>query len=202
MIGRLTGVVSERGGDGCCVLDVQGVGYEVFVPLRSVPRLPAPPATATLHIHTNVREDVLRLFGFESALDRSAFRVLMGVSGIATKLALAVLGDMDAAELGVAVARGDHKRLTAISGVGKKTAERMLLELKDKLPLLHALPSSGVAPISSAPPVQGRAAEVAGALTALGFSRAQADHAAGSVVERDDARPIELLVRLALGKLA
>jgi holliday junction DNA helicase RuvA len=200
MIGRLTGVVSERGGDGCCVLEVQGVGYEVFVPLRTVARLPVPPAATTLHIHTHAREDVLRLFGFENALDRSAFRVLMGVSGIATKLALAVLGDMDAAELGVAVARGDHKRLTAISGVGKKTAERMLLELKDKLPQLHALPS-GVAAISSAPPVQGRAAEVAGALAALGFSRAQADHAAASVVEREDARPIELLVRLALGKL-
>jgi holliday junction DNA helicase RuvA len=200
MIGRLTGVVIERGGDGGCVLDVQGVGYEVFVPLRSVPRLPAPPAAATLHIHTHVREDQLRLFGFESAIDRSAFRVLMGVSGIATKLALAVLGDMDAAELGLAVARADHKRLTAISGVGKKTAERMLLELKDKLPQLHALPS-GATPLSVVPQVQGRAAEVAGALAALGFSRAQADHAAATVVEREDARPIELLVRLALGKL-
>lgn len=200
MIGRLTGVVMERGGDGCCVLDVNGVGYEVFVPLRSVPRLPAPPLPATLHIHTHVREEQLRLFGFESVLDRSAFRVLMGVSGIATKLALAVLGDMDPAELGLAVARADHKRLTAISGIGKKTAERMLLELKDKLPQLHALPA-GVTPISIAPPVQGRAAEVAGALAALGFSRAQADHAAASVVEREDARPIELLVRLALGKL-
>jgi Holliday junction DNA helicase RuvA len=200
MIGRLTGVVIERGGDGGCVLDVQGVGYEVFVPLRSVPRLPAPPAAATLYIHTHVREDQLRLFGFESAIDRSAFRVLMGVSGIATKLALAVLGDMDAAELGLAVARADHKRLTAISGVGKKTAERMLLELKDKLPQLHALPSGGT-PLSVVPQVQGRAAEVAGALAALGFSRAQADHAASTVVEREDARPIELLVRLALGKL-
>ena len=200
MIGRLTGVVLERGGDGCCVLDVNGVGYEVFVPLRSVPRLPAPPVAATLHIHTHVREDTLRLFGFESVLDRSAFRVLMGVSGIATKLALAVLGDMDAAELGLAVARADHKRLTAISGVGKKTAERMLLELKDKLPQLHALPP-GVTPISIAPAVHGRAAEVAGALAALGFSRAQADHAASSVVEHEDPRPIELLVRLALGKL-
>ncbi|HMI93377.1 MAG TPA: Holliday junction branch migration protein RuvA [Polyangiales bacterium] len=200
MIGRLTGVVIERGGDGGCVLDVQGVGYEVFVPLRSVPRLPAPPAATTLYIHTHVREDQLRLFGFESPIDRSAFRVLMGVAGIATKLALAVLGDMDAAELGLAVARADHKRLTAISGVGKKTAERMLLELKDKLPQLHALPT-GVAPLSAGPQVQGRAAEVAGALAALGFSRAQADHAASSVVEHEDARPIELLVRLALGKL-
>jgi holliday junction DNA helicase RuvA len=200
MIGRLTGVVIERGFDGACVLDVSGVGYEVFVPLRSLPRLPAPPAAATLHIHTHVREEQLRLFGFENAIDRSAFRVLMGVSGIATKLALAVLGDMDAAELGLAVARADHKRLTSISGVGKKTAERMLLELKDKLPQLHALPT-GIAPPSAVPQVQGRAAEVAGALTALGFSRAQADHAAASVVEADDARPIELLVRLALGKL-
>jgi Holliday junction DNA helicase RuvA len=200
MIGRLTGVVIERAGDGCCVLDVHGVGYEVFVPVRCVARLPAPPAMTTLHVHTHVREDVLRLFGFESALDRSAFRVLLGVSGIATKLALAVLGDLDAAELGLAVARADHKRLSAISGIGKKTAERMLLELKDKLPQLHALPA-GITPLTIAPQVQGRAAEVAGALAALGFSRAQADHAAASVVEREDARPIELLVRMALGKL-
>jgi Holliday junction DNA helicase RuvA len=200
VIGRLTGLVIERAADGGCVLDVQGVGYEVFVPVRCVARLPAPPVLTTLYVHTHVREDVLRLFGFESALDRSAFRVLLGVSGIATKLALAVLGDLDAAELGLAVARADHKRLSAISGIGKKTAERMLLELKDKLPQLHALPA-GVAPITLAPAVQGRAAEVAGALAALGFSRAQADHAASSVVERDDARPIELLVRMALGKL-
>src|SRR5689334_6793253 len=109
MIGRLTGVVIERAADGCCVLDVQGVGYEVFVPVRCVARLPAAPGLTTLHVHTHVREDVIRLFGFESALDRSAFRVLLGVSGIATKLALAVLGDLDAAELGLAVARADHK---------------------------------------------------------------------------------------------
>jgi Holliday junction DNA helicase RuvA len=133
VIGRLSGVIVEQGGDGSCVLDVGGVGYEVFVPLRLVGRLPAS-APAVLHVHTHVREEAFTLYGFASLDDRAAFRILLGVSGVGPKLAMTVLSELSALELARAVARGDRARLEAISGVGKKTAARLLLELKDKLP--------------------------------------------------------------------
>lgn len=196
MIGRITGVVVDKGLDGTCVLDVRGVGYEVVVPLRVVGRLAAPPEVVTLQIHTHVREDLLRLYGFESVLDRMVFRSLLGISGVGPKLAMALLGEMTASEIGAAIARGDKKRLSAVSGIGAKLAARLLLELKDKLP-----PLDGVTEVPEAP-VIGRAAEVAAALSALGFSRAQAEAAAAKVVAQDDARPVETLVRNALSTLA
>ena len=201
MIGRLTGVVVEKALDGSCVLDVQGVGYEVVVPLRSLHRLPAPPESITLQVHTHVREDIFKLYGFEGAFDRAAFRALIGTTGVGPKLAMALLSDMPAAELSLAIARGDKKRLGAVSGIGKKMAERLVLELKDKLPAISLTESE--AGLRSAPTaVLGRAGEVAAALTALGFSRAQAEAAASTVVQKDDARPIEALIRQALSGLA
>ena len=136
MIGRLTGLLVDRAADGTCVLDVQGVGYELSLPVRSLTRLPTPPDRVTLHVHTHVREDALKLFGFENEADRAAFRVLQSVAGVATKLAMSVLSELDALALSQVVSRSDHKRLTAISGIGKKTAERMILELRDKVSAL------------------------------------------------------------------
>lgn len=201
VIGRLTGIAIDKGLDGSCVLDVQGVGYELAVPLRSVPRLPAPPQPVTLHVHTYVREDTLRLYGFESPIDRTAFRAMLAVTGVGPKLALAILGDMEALEVSAAVARSDKKRFAAISGIGSKMAERLVLELKDKLP---EAPSVGpgtpsVAPVASP---QGRAGEVVGALVGLGFSRPQAEAAVAQVVEPQDARPFEALLRKALATFA
>jgi Holliday junction DNA helicase RuvA len=201
VIGRLTGIAIDKGLDGSCVLDVQGVGYEVSVPLRSLPRLPAPPQPVTLHVHTYVREDTLRLYGFESTLDRSAFRAMLGVSGVGPKLALALLGDMEAPEISAAVARKDKKRFAAVSGIGAKMAERLVLELKDKLP--EAGSADYPAPLApSARPVEGRAGEVVGALVGLGFSRPQAEAAVAQVVEPEDARPLESLLRKALSTFA
>jgi len=207
VIGRLTGLVVERAADGTCVLDVQGVGYEVLVPLRSLAALPAPPARTTLQVHTHVREDALRLFGFESEADRTAFRTMLGISGVATKLALAVLSELDAAALGAVVARGDHKRLTSIAGIGKKTAERMVLELRDKVHALSGTAGSatgaGLPSPAYAPALGGRAGEVAAALASLGFSRGQAEAAAGKVVSAaGDERPLETLIRQALQTLS
>ena len=200
MIGRLTGLLVERGAEGVCVLEVQGVGYELTVPARSAARLPGPPERVTLHIHTHVREDALKLFGFENDADRTAFRVLQSVAGVATKLAMSVLSELDAAALSQVVARSDHKRLTAISGIGKKTAERMVLELRDKVSALA--PSAGAAlgfAVGVAPSaLGGRAGEVASALASLGFSRGQADAAASRVVADADERPLEALVKQAL----
>jgi holliday junction DNA helicase RuvA len=198
VIGRLSGVVIDQGDDGSCVLDVGGVGYEVFVPLRSLARLPVS-APATLHVHTHVREEALTLYGFASADDRVAFRILLGVTGVGPKLALTVLSDLSAHELAHSVARGDKARLEAISGVGKKTAARLLLELKDKIPVLGFAES--VAPIASAPILTDAATQACDALTNLGFSRAQAEAAVAKVSRGDAATPVETLLRHALATL-
>jgi len=200
VIGRLTGVAIDRGIDGCCLLDVAGVGYEVFVPLRTLARMPAPPEPVTLQIHTHVREDMLRLYGFADTLDRVAFRVMMGVSGVGPKLALAILNDLSAAEVSAAVAAGDKKRFTSVPGIGKKMADRLVLELKDKIPALPA--GTTIAAASAAPPPNGVASEVASALIGLGFSRVQADAAVAKVIADEDPRPIETLIRQALATLA
>jgi Holliday junction DNA helicase RuvA len=198
VIGRLSGVVIDHSEDGCCVLDVGGVGYEVFVPLRSLGRLPVS-APAILHVHTHVREEALTLYGFVHADDRVAFRILIGVSGVGPKLALTVLSDLSAQELAVSVARGDRARLEAISGVGKKTAARLLLELKDKLPALGSAES--MAPLPGPAALSDAATQACDALTNLGFSRAQAEAAVAKVSRGDPATPVETLLRHALATL-
>jgi Holliday junction DNA helicase RuvA len=202
VIGRLTGIAIDKALDGSCVLDVQGVGYELAVPLRSVPRLPPPPAPVTLHVHTYVREDTLRLYGFESALDRTVFRAMLAVTGVGPKLALAILGDLEPLEVSAAVARSDKKRFAAISGIGAKMAERLVLELKDKLPEAPSVGPPSAAAAVPAPSPQGRAGEVVGALVGLGFSRPQAEAAVAKVVEPEDPRPFEALLRKALATFA
>jgi holliday junction DNA helicase RuvA len=203
VIGRLSGVVVEHAADGSCVLDVSGVGYEVFVPVRSFGRLQVG-AKGVLHVHTHVREEALTLYGFETGEDREAFRILMSVSGVGPKVALAVLAELTAAELAAAVGRGDRKRLEAISGVGKKTAARLLLELKDKLggiagTGIHFAPSITAytpAPLGDVP------SQVCDALTRLGFSRAQAEAAvAAQVYEAGHEPQVEQLLRQALATL-
>jgi Holliday junction DNA helicase RuvA len=202
VIGRLTGDVIERGVDGCCVLDIAGVGYEVFVPLRSVGRLPA--KGATLHIHTHVREEAFTLYGFETAADRLAFRLLMGVSSVGPKLAMAVMSELSANDLRAVLAHQDKTRFAKISGVGKKTAERLVLELRDKVDLLGTASSAGTiaAPVPAAAPPSTRAGEAVAALVSLGFSRNEAEVAVAKVATKDEARPLEVVVRQALGTLA
>jgi Holliday junction DNA helicase RuvA len=182
------------------VLDVAGVGYEVFVPLRLLGHFPVA-APATLHVHTHVREDALVLYGFGGLEDREAFRTLIGVSGVGPKLAMTVLSDLSAAELATVVARGDRGRLEAISGVGKKTAARLLLELKDKLPQA-ALAAAMPRPVQSgSPQLQDASVQVADALTRLGFTRAQAEAAVSKAAAADAAAPVEQLLRQALSTL-
>jgi Holliday junction DNA helicase RuvA len=152
-----------------------------------------------------VREDALKLFGFDAEPDRAAFKVLQSVAGVGTKLAMSVLSELDAATLSQVVARSDHKRLTTISGIGKKTAERMILELRDKVSALAPAGNGaslvGGAGAQLAPALSslaGRTGEVAAALASLGFSRGQADVAASRVVTDADERPLEDLVKQAL----
>jgi Holliday junction DNA helicase RuvA len=119
------------------VVDVAGVGYDVAVPLSTFYGLGEPGAEVALRVHTHVREDALALYGFATALELDLFNRLISISGIGPKLALAVLSGIEPPDLVAAIERGDVARLTAIPGVGKKTSERIVLELRDRLPRAH-----------------------------------------------------------------
>ena len=150
MIGRLVGRIVEESADGSLVLDVRGVGYELIVPLGTVGRAaPDAEGAITLFVHTHVREDAFLLYGFASREDRAVFRQLIGISSIGPKIALNILGALPVAELSAAVHREETAKLTRVPGVGKKTAERIVLELKDKL--LAPPPSPGPRPRRPAP---------------------------------------------------
>ena len=137
MIAHLRGSILEKHPNRI-VIDVNGVGYDVFVPLSTFYGLGDAGAAIALRIHTHVREDALVLYGFATLLEQELFERLIGVSGIGPKVALAVLSGIEPQELIRAIERGDLARLTAIPGVGKKTSERIVLELKDRLPRAHA----------------------------------------------------------------
>ena len=128
MIGRLRGKILAKSADGA-VIDVQGVGYDVALPLGTLAALPPAGTETSLFIHTHVREDELKLFGFATEHDRTAFRTMLKVGGVGPKLALTVIGALSGSDLARVVADGDTGRLTAIPGIGKKTAERIILEL-------------------------------------------------------------------------
>ena len=136
MIARLEGVLAEKSAE-VVVLDVHGVGYEVRVPLSTFFELPDEGKTVRLRIHTHVREDSLQLFGFHDVGEKQVFLLLTSVSGIGPKLALNILSGIPAEELARALKGGDQVRLVAIPGVGKKLAERMIVELKDKFATLE-----------------------------------------------------------------
>src|SRR6476660_2945480 len=132
MIGRLTGRLAAKAPDQL-VLDVAGVGYLVHIPLSTFYELPDVESPASLWIHTHVREDTLALYGFLTERERSLFLLLLSVAGIGPKVALTVLSGIPPAELASALRNQDVRRLVAIPGVGKKTAERMVLELSEKV---------------------------------------------------------------------
>jgi Holliday junction DNA helicase RuvA len=134
LIGRLRGRLIDIESDGSLVVDVNGVGYELQAPLGTPGRSGAAiDEELQLHVHTHVREDALLLYGFATGDERTAFRTLIGISKVGPKLALAVLSDLEVGELADAVGTADAGRLTRVAGIGKKTAERMVLELEGKL---------------------------------------------------------------------
>jgi Holliday junction DNA helicase RuvA len=208
MLGRLTGKVVAQEGDGVLVVDVGGVGYEVAVPLGTLGRVrPDDAGRVTLWVHTHVREDALSLYGFSDETERAAFRALLAVSNVGPKIAIAVLGALPAPELSRTVARQDLTAFKGVPGVGKKIAERLLLELRDKLP---AAPTS---PAMAAPAVAGRAPadgdeRLRSALTGMGFKQGEADRAIAALASRlagapgASAAPLEELLREALALLA
>lgn len=171
MIGRLTGQLIEKR-PPTIVVDVHGVGYEVDVPMSTFFQLPATGASVTLHIHLVVREDAHLLFGFGTDEERRVFRQLLKISGVGTRTALSVLSGMSVSELYQAVSTQDGARLTRIPGIGKKTAERLLLELRDKLTAGGVSASGGA--------VSGRG-DALNALIALGYSDKEATAALARV---------------------
>ncbi|MDD3153926.1 MAG: Holliday junction branch migration protein RuvA [Victivallaceae bacterium] len=132
MIGFLSGKLLETDLNGC-LLDVNGVGYEVAIPLSTYDKLPKPGGELQLFIHTDVKEDAIHLFGFATREEKRLFRILIEVSGIGGKTALNILGAMPVPNFCAAILSDDHRALAKISGIGKRTAERLVVELRDKL---------------------------------------------------------------------
>jgi Holliday junction DNA helicase RuvA len=173
MIARLSGILAEKA-PGRIIVDVRGVGYDVQVPLSTFYVVGDPGASVSLRVHTHVREDVIALFGFATSLEQDLFERLITITGIGPKLALAVLSGMEPPDLVRAIRAQDVARLTSIPGVGKKTAERIGLELKDRLP--QALHAAAEAAKPGAPEDQLRA-DLLSALVNLGYQRQAAEKA-------------------------
>lgn len=207
MIGRLTGKVIENDDDFVLVVDVDGVGYDVHAPLGTVGRAKGEGGKVTFFVHTHVREDALALYGFANAEDRAAFRALLSVANIGPKSAITILSVLPAAELAAAIARQEVKTLTAISGVGKKTAERILLELDGKIAApLGALAGSSSKPAPRSTPAkstsfEGQALALHSALVNLGYKVPEADRAVTSLGALDEREDLSSLLRRALAAL-
>lgn len=199
MIGRLVGTVVEENADGTVVLDVAGVGYEVSVPSGTIDRCrqAADDGRVTLLVHTHVREDAIVLFGFSTQADRTAFRLLIGISNVGPKTALSVLSSLPVGELARVIQARDAVALSGIPGIGKKTADRLILELRDKIGPL-AVP--GPQPDSSrqAEKAEKRLGLVVDALTRLGFKPAEAERAVAMLGQRPEAEPLDKMIRDAL----
>ena len=183
------------------IVDVNGIGYEVFIPLSSYDKLPGAGEPIHLLTHLAVREDAHVLYGFMTPAERDLFRLLVNnVSGIGPKLALAVLSGMSVNNFKAAVVNSDVVALAKISGLGKKTAERIILELKDKLGVAAAWEAATAAHAPT--PEQEQANEAVLALIALGYKQVDAHKAVRELQTRGEAKSAEELVKLALKKIA
>lgn len=195
MIAHLRGVLLEKH-PNAVIVDVEGVGYEVAIPVSAFSSLPEKGQPVQLHIHTHVREDILALFGFLSAADKALFEKLITVSGIGPKLAITALSGLTGADLVAAIRSASIEQLVRIPGVGKKTAERMVLELRDKLDLLGApARAEAAAPKSSFSQTE---EDVISALMNFGASRASAEAAVTKARSATETNHFDPLFRRAL----
>ena len=192
MIAQLEGVLIEKAPDAI-VVDVHGVGYELRVPLSTFFALPDEGKVVRLRVHTHVREDAFWLFGFGTDLERTLFRLLLGASGVGPKLALAILSGLSVERLVAALRAGDLAALIGIPGVGKKTAERMVVELRDRVGALE-LPTEPARPARD-----DVSASAESALLNLGYPRAHAEKAVRRALESLPESPgLEALIKEAL----
>jgi len=194
MIAQLAGALAYKSPEHL-IIDVHGVGYQVLVSLNSFYRLPEADQPVRLLIHTHVREDALQLYGFIDREEKELFLLLTSVAGIGPRLALNILSGTPSHELLDALDAGDLVRLVAIPGVGKKTAERLVLELRDKIKLVR------VARAGSEPLVSGLEAEAISALVNLGYRRNEAERAVKAAVAAG-AGEIEAVIRTALKRVS
>lgn len=187
MIGRLRGSLAEKQPPHL-VLDVNGVGYEVEVPMTTLYRLPPVGETVTLHTHLVVREDAHLLYGFYEKRERELFRELIRLNGVGPKLALALMSGLEVDELVRCVQAQDTSALTRIPGVGKKTAERLLVELKDRFKAWESLPGTFTL-VSNGPnqaePVASAESDAVSALISLGYKPQEASKAVSAIKEKD-----------------
>ncbi|PID71795.1 MAG: Holliday junction branch migration protein RuvA [Desulfobulbus propionicus] len=210
MIASLSGTLQQKS-PASAIIDVSGVGYEVFISSRTFDYLPEVGEKCFLLIHTSVREDAITLYGFENQEVKELFLLITGVSGIGPKLGLAMLSTLDSNELTSAISMEDHARLTAVPGVGKKTAQRLCVELAEKVGGLAGsftgaakvvLPSGGGIPAATTNPVQ----DAVSALVNLGYPQHLAWQALRSVQKQygkdAEVMAVEELIRLALQGLA
>jgi Holliday junction DNA helicase RuvA len=181
------------------IVDVSGVGYDVQVPLSTFYEIGEEGADVTLRVYTHVREDVLQLFGFLTDLENQIFERLIGISGIGPKLAIAVLSGMDSREVISAIQRADVARLTGIPGIGKKTAERIVLELKDRLTQLA--PPAAAEATSGASAGERLREDLLSALQNLGYHRPQAEKAVDATLKANADVTFEQAVRASLREL-
>jgi Holliday junction DNA helicase RuvA len=186
VIARLRGKLTEKE-PARVVIDVGGVGYEVFIPTTTFTAMPNAGADVSLDIHTHVREDALTLYGFSSRQERRVFERLISISGIGPKLAVTILSGGSVEGLVGAIRRGDLARLTSIPGVGKKTAERIVVELRDKLQEFTEEPAKPVVET-----------DVLSALENLGYSRPMAEAAVRRAANGDEDAAFDVLFKRAL----
>lgn len=199
MIATLRGTLTRKTLDSV-IVDVGGVGYFVQMSMQALSRLPSEGHEVLLRCYMHVREDALSLFGFVEEAEKEAFESLIGVSGVGPKLGLTILSGLPVTELIRAVAEGNHPRLQAIPGVGKKTAERLVVELKDRFSKLDLV--QGASATGGASSAKGRL-DIVEALAALGYRRNQAERAVAQVAEEaGDVADGESLLKLALAAIA
>ena len=197
MIARLRGTLADKQ-PGRVVVDVGGVGYDVWIPLSTYYAVGDRGADVALRVHTHVREEALSLFGFATVLELDLFERLIGVNGVGPRLALAVISGIEPPALVEAVRASDVARLTGIPGVGRKTAERIVLELKDKLPAAAAADEADEAAETGGRGLRG---DVVSALLNLGYPRSPAERAVTAVIERGPG-DFDATLRQALRELA
>jgi len=205
MIGKLKGIVDSIG-DGTAIIDVQGVGYVIYAPARVLSHLPGVGEAVTLSIETVVREDMIRLYGFETEAERDWFRALQSVQGVGAKVAMEILSVLSVSDVAAAVVLQDHTAVARAKGVGPKLAKRIVAELKDRapssgtvIPIATAIKGGGAKP---APEMIARVDAVS-ALVNLGYPESQAAAAIGAALSRTEGEPqVQTLIREGLKELS
>ncbi len=200
MIAQLKGILASKAASEV-VVDVGGVGYQVFIPLSTYYPLPEEGGAVVLYTHTHVRDDAIQIFGFWTLLEKELFRILISVSKVGPKMALAILSGLEGNALRRAIAGEDIARLSGIPGVGRKTAERICMELKDKMPAGEAgVPAAGAGPASALEQCPYK--DAAAALVHLGYRRNEVKDVLQGLADEARERSVEEIIRESLRYLS